>query len=566
MNRKRLFTAEEVADNAERFMFGDGDDFLFNVADSIASINSSNTTPVAEAISDESPDEFESPIPSFTPSADFTSLETPNFNVIDSTNTTACAEGISEESADKSETPILDNSDHDLQTPARVLAAPGTPDFNSTPLADTQTQTTSRELALPTPTFSNASIDSLGATPGGDVTLDVTSDSNKENEVPRREVVPSKRSFSNVEEEESRTPLATLAKRSRKSNPSAWARNVNKEKKMRGEEYETQQKDKQDGKWKFVSRPEKKMGQKCQKTSCAKRSKCCAKFTDDDCVKIFSEFWACGDTQKQNTFIQSLVDNQKKSRVTVTPSKASKRLNSKRFRLKKDGGSLEVCKEMFVGVLGITNWRVNAAVEKSDVGISKEVKKPRNPHPSRGFAWTTGDQDFLANFFRQIPKAPSHYCRKDSKKIYLDVYISSMDKLYKAYVKHCEDNNRQAFSSWKVSEFFNDNNYSLFQRKKDKCNTCVGHEVGNVPQQVYDEHMRKKNEGFDLKEADKKNANNKDTFVATADTEALLIAPLNDANCMFFRTKLNLHNFTFFNLHDKRVMNYLWTEGKSMFS
>ena len=122
---------------------------------------------------------------------------------------------------------------------------------------------------------------------------------------------------------------------------------------------------------------------------------------------------------------------------------------------------------------------------------------------------------------------------------------------------------RTPFSIWKLTEFFEKENYSLFQRKKDKCNTCVGHDVGNAPDDVYAEHMKRKEEGFDLKAKDKKMANNKDFVVFTADTEALLIAPLNDASCMFFRTKLNLHNFTFFNLHDKEVMNYLWTECNS---
>ena len=81
-----------------------------------------------------------------------------------------------------------------------------------------------------------------------------------------------------------------------------------------------------------------------------------------------------------------------------------------------------------------------------------------------------------------------------------------------------------------------------------------------MTEELYTEHLKRKNEGFDLKSKDKLSANNTDTVVYTADTEVLLIAPFNDANCMFFRTKLNLHNFTFFNLHDKEVMNYLWTE------
>ena len=43
----------------------------------------------------------------------------------------------------------------------------------------------------------------------------------------------------------------------------------------------------------------------------------------------------------------------------------------------------------------------------------------------------------------------------------------------------------------------------------------------------------------------------------TADTESLLMAPL---NIMFFRTKLNLHDFTFYNLVTRDVINFVWSE------
>ena len=43
-------------------------------------------------------------------------------------------------------------------------------------------------------------------------------------------------------------------------------------------------------------------------------------------------------------------------------------------------------------------------------------------------------------------------------------------------------------------------------------------------------------------------------------TEALLLAPYNRANVMFFHSKLNIHNFTFYDLKTKVVLNYVWPE------
>ena len=76
----------------------------------------------------------------------------------------------------------------------------------------------------------------------------------------------------------------------------------------------------------------------------------------------------------------------------------------------------------------------------------------------------------------------------------------------------------------------------------------------------YDAHQKRKNDGLNLKEQDKINSDDHKIITVTADTESLLLSPLNDANIMFFRTKLNLHNFTFYNLKNKDVMNYLWSE------
>ena len=76
----------------------------------------------------------------------------------------------------------------------------------------------------------------------------------------------------------------------------------------------------------------------------------------------------------------------------------------------------------------------------------------------------------------------------------------------------------------------------------------------------YDAHQKRKNDGLNLKEQDKINSDNHKIITVTADTVSLLLLPLNDANIMFFRTKLNLHDFTFYNLKNKDVVNYLWSE------
>ena len=92
------------------------------------------------------------------------------------------------------------------------------------------------------------------------------------------------------------------------------------------------------------------------------------------------------------------------------------------------------------------------------------------------------------------------------------------------------------------------------------CNTCVAHREGNVTEEQFLEHQKLKTDALNLKEQDKISADNIEKFVITADTESLLTAPSNDAGIMIFHSKLNLHNFTFYDLKSREVLNFLWSE------
>ena len=73
--------------------------------------------------------------------------------------------------------------------------------------------------------------------------------------------------------------------------------------------------------------------------------------------------------------------------------------------------------------------------------------------------------------------------------------------------------------------------------------------------------LKLKKDALDLNDLDKSKADNVSNMVITADAEALLLAPLSEASIMFFHSKLNVHNFTFFDLLTKDVENYVWSEN-----
>ena len=79
---------------------------------------------------------------------------------------------------------------------------------------------------------------------------------------------------------------------------------------------------------------------------------------EDDCRKIFKEFWRTGNKGMQDTFIRAHVDviqtvkSKNETTMVVNPNNetvpkvSAKREKSRHFYLKKDGASLEVCKDM----------------------------------------------------------------------------------------------------------------------------------------------------------------------------------------------------------------------------
>ena len=132
------------------------------------------------------------------------------------------------------------------------------------------------------------------------------------------------------------------------------------------------------------------------------------------------------------------------------------------------------------------------------------------------------------------------------------------------YQKECEKVNKIPFSTWKGYNYFDSDNFAIFKPKKDMCNICYGYSIGTIAEEVYEPHFRKKVEALALKEVDKREAKNKPLLsVIVCDTVALLTLPFNNSDILYYKLKLNAHNFTFLNLKIDKVDNYFWTEINS---
>ncbi|GFU46245.1 uncharacterized protein TNCV_2155761 [Trichonephila clavipes] len=83
-----------------------------------------------------------------------------------------------------------------------------------------------------------------------------------------------------------------------------------------------------------------------------------------------------------------------------------------------------VCKRMFLNSLCVGEWVIKEWVIHNDDDVPKNVPKNNVMDKPRRQ---------VQRFFDSLPKLESHYCRKDSSKLYFEPLWTSKSQLYNAY-------------------------------------------------------------------------------------------------------------------------------------
>nr|CAI5827869.1 unnamed protein product [Callosobruchus analis] len=245
--------------------------------------------------------------------------------------------------------------------------------------------------------------------------------------------------------------------------------------------------------------------------------------------------------------------NQEKRIPAVRSQKKTVTLN---YHLKKDNKRLSVCKLMFLNTLGIGEWSAREWALKGQHKSSLHVKKCNVPLKPKG-------NEHLESFLNELPKIPSHYCRSQSSKLYLEPIFKSQKEVFDVYVENCSESKIKPLSLTQFKKFFIKLNIGLFQPKKDQCDLCCMHEVNNISEEKWLEHQQMKEDARREMKADTERAKlDKSLMVITMDLQAVLLCPLLKASAIYRKKKLIFHNFTMFNNVTHEVTCYVWHEGE----
>lgn len=230
-------------------------------------------------------------------------------------------------------------------------------------------------------------------------------------------------------------------------------------------------------------KPARKLGEACKSSKCM-RSKVinCEKFTETVRLNIFKEYWKMSWIEKK-MFVSSLVDKKPTNRKT-TGRADTRRGSTKVYYLKLNDQKYRVCLKTFLGTLGIKEWTVR-------YWLGEKPNKETTMNRREDIALPTL-KELVQTFLRDMPKMPSHYCRKESTKLYLEPIIQSKRELYRIYVKEATKKAQRVASRKLFEDVLKGENIALFQPKKDACDLCCSYKVGNISEEEYQQHLSRK--------------------------------------------------------------------------
>lgn len=302
------------------------------------------------------------------------------------------------------------------------------------------------------------------------------------------------------------------------------------------------------------------MGPKCFSEAC-KRSKkrSCQEISETEREKIFKTFWEnLTSWEQKKVYVSNLVDRKQTERKR-TANETSRRSGSLFYRLNVGCKHVPVCKKMFLNTLDLKEWTVQNWVSNASYGTPESSTVMSNQPRCKN----EESIQFLNTFLDNLPKLPSHYCRNDTNKLYLEQTFTHFSDLFKLYQEHCRISEQPSLSRNTLMKFVKNKNIGIFSPRKDQCDMCVEYHAGNLDQHVWEEHRNDKEAAQKEKSNDKSRAELDECHVICMDLQAVKTCPSLQASSLYFKTKLCCHNYTVFDLKTKDVVCYWFDETDS---
>jgi len=189
------------------------------------------------------------------------------------------------------------------------------------------------------------------------------------------------------------------------------------------------------------------------------------------------------------------------------------------------GNNVRVCLPFFCATFSVSKTIINDALFNRSSNGSYYGRDKRKGKPAHN-ATPTNKVNNVRRFLNEIPKVPSHYCRKRSSRLYLPLDLS-IANLYEIYSKK---ENSEAVNMNVFRRIFKEFEppLAIFLPKKDQCTVCNEAERTKTTEsnEIYKKHWERIENITNMKIKDKNDAGISESMVyASFDLQAVLTLP-----------------------------------------
>jgi len=315
-----------------------------------------------------------------------------------------------------------------------------------------------------------------------------------------------------------------------------------------------------------IDRENRKVKPRCNSSVCRKSKKCYL-FSEEERSNLFECFWSTT-WEVKKSYIINLVEKVDTKRKTKGEEADSRRSVSYKYHLRDENNKKQhVCKKMFLATLDLSDWMVHNWLKlseelspKNNKANNKNKKDSENEVPRLKASFTVRYKHFTT-WFSKLPVMESHYCRKKSKRLYLEGPFDSKQQLYNLYLQEAKDIQIEPVSRSCFTKYLKTNNFSLYKPRKDQCDICCSFKTHQVSEEKYHKHVMNKNLAREQLAIDTEKAKNLEKIVFTMDVQAVKLCPAMNASALYYSMKLKVHNFTLYNVGNEHdCHNYWWNE------
>ncbi|XP_072933165.1 uncharacterized protein [Epargyreus clarus] len=296
----------------------------------------------------------------------------------------------------------------------------------------------------------------------------------------------------------------------------------------------------------------------CQGKNCGND---CNNVSEEKRKNIFDYFWGLPSQRKKDW----LVGMTAKIDIKRKRSKDSGVRHNTYFYYINDGeGRRKVCKKFLVDTLGVSPKYVSYNLANASSGLSKEESRGKTVSKNKT---PQSVKESAINFIKSLPALPSHYCRKDSTRLYLPTEFKNIKNLYRIYKQSKTSEGIDVVGEKIFRDIFNkDFNIGFHVPKKDKCVKCLRFEGQNEkenPEMLT--HLKEKKASKDRlafhRELSKKNNG---MLCTSFDLQKVLNTPHGESMLLFYTRKYTVYNLCFYENGTRNGFCYTWgeTEGK----